>query len=392
MTDNIITGLLANDGAEKVQPIHHEKDYPMTKEQSSESITLYYRDGGSDKVYTARIEAAEGGHVVNFAFGRRGNTLQTGTKTPKPVDYDTARKAYDKLVREKMAKGYTPGEDGTPYQHTSKEERATGIFPQLLNPIDEDQALRLIEDPDWWSQEKFDGKRILLRKDGDQVAGINRKGVAVALPHIIVEQARTISGPWLMDGEAVGDTYFAFDLLERAGVDFWHESYNVRLAGLYDMLGPGDKCPIRFVKTAYSAAQKNEMLAQLRRDRREGIVFKRSSAPYTPGRPASGGTQLKLKFTATASCIVAKASKTKRSVALELLDGDRRVGVGNVTIPGKAPIPAAGSVIEVRYLYCAGPGGSLYQPVYLGQRDDISTEACILGQLKYKAGDEENDA
>jgi len=76
----------------------------MTKEQSSESITLYYRDGGSDKVYTARIEAAEGGHVVNFAFGRRGNTLQTGTKTPKPVDYDTARKAYDKLVRRRWLK------------------------------------------------------------------------------------------------------------------------------------------------------------------------------------------------------------------------------------------------------------------------------------------------
>jgi len=95
--------------------------------------------------------------VVNFAFGRRGTTLQTGTKTPSPVDFETARKTYDKLVREKQAKGYTPGEDGTPYQHTSKEERATGIFPQLLNPIDEEQALRLIDDPDWCAQEKFDG-------------------------------------------------------------------------------------------------------------------------------------------------------------------------------------------------------------------------------------------
>jgi len=60
-----------------------------------------------------------------------------------------------------------------------------------------------------------------------------------------------------------------------------------------------------------------------------------------------------------------------------------------VTIPGKTPIPAAGSVEEVRFLY-AFPGGSLYQPVYLGQRDDIAAEACILGQLKYKAGESDD--
>ena len=46
-----------------------------------ESTTLYYRQGSSDKVYHARLEPAGGGFVVHFAFGRRGTTLQTGTKT-----------------------------------------------------------------------------------------------------------------------------------------------------------------------------------------------------------------------------------------------------------------------------------------------------------------------
>jgi bifunctional non-homologous end joining protein LigD len=105
----------------------------------------------------ASIEPKGAGFVVNFAFGRRGTTLQTGTKTANPVDYQTARTIYDKLVREKMAKGYTPGEDGVPYQGTERETVATGIFPQLLNPIDEEQALRLIADDQWWMQEKFDG-------------------------------------------------------------------------------------------------------------------------------------------------------------------------------------------------------------------------------------------
>src|SRR6266704_4392371 len=112
----------------------------------TERITLYYREGASDKVYQAAIEPKGELFVVNFAFGRRGSTLSTGTKTSSPVDYETAKSAYDKLVREKTAKGYTPGEDGTPYQHTDNEQRSTGLLPQLLNPIDENAVRQLIHD------------------------------------------------------------------------------------------------------------------------------------------------------------------------------------------------------------------------------------------------------
>jgi bifunctional non-homologous end joining protein LigD len=363
----------------------------MSAETPSKSITLYFREGSSDKVYQAAIETKGAGFVVHFAFGRRGTTLQTGTKTAKPVDYEAALKIYDKLVNEKMAKGYTPGQDGTPYQGTERHALATGVFPQLLNPIDQDQAEQLIRDDDWWMQEKFDGKRILIRKDGDQIIGINRKGLAVALPQPIAEQALALAGQWLMDGEAIGDTYVAFDLLEKASTDLRQAPYVDRLTKLSRMLEPSGKGPIRLVQTARTAAPKREMLAQFRRENREGVVFKRSTAPYTPGRPASGSNQVKLKFTATASCIVAKVNGTKRSVALVLLEGDKRIPVGNVTITASQPIPKAGSVIEVRYLY-AYPGGSLFQPVCLGQRDDIEPTACTLVQLKYKAAGENEEA
>ena len=113
----------------------------------AERTTLYYREGSSDKVYQVGIEPRGEAFVVNFAFGRRGSTLQTGTKTSSPVDYETAKRTYDKLVREKKAKGYSPGADGTPYQHTQAEQRATGILPQLLNPIEEEEAKRLLHDP-----------------------------------------------------------------------------------------------------------------------------------------------------------------------------------------------------------------------------------------------------
>ena len=55
-----------------------------------ENITLYYREGSSDKVYQCQIEAAGERFVVNFAYGRRGSTLNTGTKTNVPVEYADA--------------------------------------------------------------------------------------------------------------------------------------------------------------------------------------------------------------------------------------------------------------------------------------------------------------
>jgi len=71
--------------------------------------TLYYRDERSDKIYRIAIEPRDGGYVVNFAYGRRGSTLNTGTKTSSPVYFDAARMIYDKLVKEKMARIYPRG-------------------------------------------------------------------------------------------------------------------------------------------------------------------------------------------------------------------------------------------------------------------------------------------
>lgn len=361
----------------------------MPTDTQSRNTTLYFRQGGSDKVYHVSIEPAGTGFVVNFTFGRRGSTLQTGAKTARPVDYPAALKIYEKLVREKTAKGYTPGQDGTPYQGSERQAATTGILPQLLNPVDEAESDRLLAADAWWMQEKLDGRRILIRRDGDDVVGINRKGLIVALPGPVADQARaTGDGRWLIDGEALGDTFVAFDLLERAGEDLRTIPYRHRLTGLCNMLGPAGTGAIALAQTVCTADAKRTFLAQLRRDNREGAVFKRASAPYTPGRPASGGDMLKLKFTATASCLVAGTNGGKRSVALVLLDGDARIPVGNVTIPPRQPIPAPGRVVEVRYLY-AYPGGSLFQPVFLGVRDDIGPEACRISQLKYRPSDDQ---
>ena len=70
-----------------------------TVSETSERVSLYYREGSSDKVYQAAIEPAGNQFLVNFAYGRRGTTLTTGTKTALPVDHTTAEKVYELILQ-----------------------------------------------------------------------------------------------------------------------------------------------------------------------------------------------------------------------------------------------------------------------------------------------------
>jgi bifunctional non-homologous end joining protein LigD len=177
-----------------------------------ESISLAYTEGSSNKVYNASLEAKGDKFIVNFSYGRRGSTLLTGTKTDKPVAYDKAKAIYDKLVREKMAKGYSPGSAGAAYQHTDKEQRATGIYPQLLNEIYEEEAEKLLTDDNYWAQEKHDGKRVLIKGDVDGIVGINKRGLTIGIPADIAAAASAIKLHGTLDGECVGEIFYAFDL------------------------------------------------------------------------------------------------------------------------------------------------------------------------------------
>jgi bifunctional non-homologous end joining protein LigD len=351
--------------------------------EAQDQVTLYYREGSSDKVYQAAIEPMGDEFVVNFAYGRRGSTLTTGTKTSSPVDFDTAKKIFTRLVNEKKAKGYTEGENGTPYQHTEKQ--ASGIMPQLLNAIEEAEVGRFLHDDNYCAQEKFDGRHLLIRKQDEHIEGINKKGLLVGLPQSVSDDLRKLSGSFIPDGESIGDEYHAFDLLELNGENLRPLPYRKRLERLVVLLLSDANHPhVQLVETAFTTERKTALWLGLRRENREGIVFKRLDAPYTPGRPNSGGPQLKFKFVATLSAIVAKVN-AKRSVEIGLLKGRSLISCGNVTIPANYGIPIVGAVVEVRYLYAFRESHALHQPVYLGPRDDVEPGECLASQLKFKA-------
>jgi bifunctional non-homologous end joining protein LigD len=359
---------------------------------SPEKINLFYTEGSSDKAYQVQLAAKGAGWVVNFQFGRRGGTLKPGTKTAEPISFELAKREYDKLVREKKSKGYTEDSSGSVYQDTDAGQDFTGIIPQLLNDVREDADVEaLINDKDYIAQEKFDGERRLIRLHDGHPQGINRKGIRVALPMSLASAAATVkAAQFLIDGEIIGEKYYAFDILELAGQDLRAKPLEARLALLQKTLA--GVSGIQIVKTAASVAEKRALIKEVQSRRGEGVVFKRTDSHYVPGRPASGGSQRKWKFTASATLRVTSAHATKRSVALECEDGPIIVKLGNCMVPVNYAIPKAGDMVEVRYLYLY-KGGSLYQPQFGGVRQDKSSPD-QLASFKFKAdvATDEDDA
>jgi len=61
-----------------------------------------------------------------------------------------------------------------------------------------------------------------------------------------------------------------------------------------------------------------------------------------------------------------------------------QAGQSGASIPPYHELSSVGRVVEIRYLYVAGENGSLYQPVYLGERDEIDADDCTLERQRLK--------
>lgn len=371
------------------------------------SVDLFYQEGSSDKVYFLQIEELTGSYFVNFSYGRRGNAMQIGTKTNSAVSKDEAEKIYQKILNEKLGKGYKISS-----QHTNKvltvenmvenlinakvtkidindipslipviKKEVKPFTPKcvLLNPISEERANEILQDDNWIVQEKMDGVRFMLDvKNGvftSQSKGYNRKGQEVPVPNNIKKMAENLPTCFL-DGELVGDVFHVFDMIGFHECEITHDDFETRYQLLEKNIKPNDS--LKIVKI-YHGKDKVKFYDSVKTVA-EGVVFKKKSATYHVGRPASGGDYLKFKFCESCTCIVTKVSN-KRSVSIGLYEGDKIVEMGNVTIPANHDIPKEGVIVEVRYLY-AYKHGSLYQPVYLGERDDVDVDS--VDSIKYK--------
>ena len=356
--------------------------------------TLRFRDDRSDKVYHVSIEKSGDGYIVNCAWGRRGSSMQSATQTKDPVSLAMATKIYEKKIKEKTNKGYQivygylRGITNIPVANTTNP-----LNPQcnLLNPIEDDQLESLMMGNQWVMQEKMDGVRLMIRRNNPtEFIGYSRTGREVAVPLNIVEALQLLGAPYFfMDGELVGDVYYAFDLIETH-IPIQNQDYNSRksnLASILSQLKPSSS--VVCVKDFVRLEDKAKEFERIKHEGGEGVVFKKIAATYQVGRPSSGGDYLKFKFYKTCSARVSTINN-RRSVGLGLYNssGDL-IPIGNCTIPINHRIPEVGSLVEVKYLYARLPSHALYQPSYLGERSDIRMLECVLSQLKYKTGDED---
>jgi len=371
----------------------------MTITLVSETI-LHNTEGGSDKLYRIQtIKNEVGLYSVLCSSCRRGNAwVDQGTKIADTTENLAARKVQS-IVTAKTGKGYRVVKSENPGRELSRTTRteapappvpvapAIVYRPQLLNSIEEAEAIKLLKSDAWIVQEKKDGVRQMLsRTNGGPIQASNKLGNFITPDETVI--AGMPSYNFVMDGELVGSVYHIFDLLELDKVDLRPMGYEYRY-GILKSLMNGTLAGYRRMVSANRVLvevpvgdAKQTYLESLKSRGAEGLVFKRANAPFKAGRPSSGGDQLKFKFVSTASFIVTRQNE-QRSVALALLDGASEIPVGNCTIPANKTVPPVGAIVEVRYLY-AYRGGSIYQPTYLGERNDILRDECKVGQLKFK--------
>ena len=75
------------------------------------SARLWMKEGASDKIYEVDLvdletPGTDTRFLVNFRYGRRGNSLREGTKTPSPTTFPNAEKVFDSVVVSKVNAGY----------------------------------------------------------------------------------------------------------------------------------------------------------------------------------------------------------------------------------------------------------------------------------------------
>lgn len=351
------------------------------------AISLFYSNiatgGTSDKEYHVQIETKGSGYVVLFQFGRRGGTLQAGTKTPVPVTLEEAESIYARLVREKVSEGYQ--ESNT----TAKAPAAPGNgwtkYPvELLEEIGRERVDALVRSPMYYLQVKVDGHRRQIEKRADgTIVSYNRKGEPTSLPRNIFTAISDQQGSFFIDGELVGDTFIAFDMFKLNGVEMSPLPYAERLQTLERTI---EKSPyLTIVVTWKTIKEKQAGLQALYANRCEGAVFKLTRAPYRPGR---NGQHKKFKFIKSCTAkVIRMGDKGHNSATLALLDGKTWREVGNVSMNGKDSRIRIGSLVEVIFLY-ATEGRRLYQPRIQMLRTDIKESDCTFAQLKnsYKEG------
>lgn len=349
------------------------------------SINLFLTKGTADKIYNIHLnDLGDNQFTVTGHNARRGKPTKEQKKTKTPVTYDKAVKIYEALLKQQTKKGYTDDESGVSFIGTDDEARISGLHCQLLNTVDESTAKSLCKDDKYWSQQKINGERRIIKRNKDAVTGINKRNLTVNVSTAITKGAtQSPDNDFIIDAEILKGVIYVFDALRINGVDITSKPFHERVVLANTLVDSLDDPAFKRVRLARNVNEKHELHNALIDLGAEGIVYKDINAPYTGGRPASGGSQFKFKFYEEASVIVASHNSGKRSVGVQVYLEGNLIDAGNITIPENKEFPEIGDVIEVRYLD-AGTNYVLFTTTYKEIRTDVHPNECRADKLKLK--------
>jgi predicted DNA-binding WGR domain protein len=387
----------------------------------------HFQAGGSDKVWAAA--ATSDGQFLSV-WGRRGTTLQSGTKTL--ASQEAALKEFNAKVKKKSAEGYqpvpfddprygipsfgAPGEESTmsgPDLTASVQDRTLPVYiASHVTPLSWAQLQECLQQNAYGATEKINGVRCLAAFDGkDAVIAYNRRGIAAKYVSSAVQALKRLACQFVIDGEQlqgeVEGAYVAFDLLEWQGQDVRSWPYHQRIKTLEE--GMKQAGLITGGGSTYAEAMERSALAELAlltpapsgfpiidtilACSGEGVIVRTLDAPYE-----GGDTKhiRKFKFLADLDAIVigVNPGKATGSVQLGLIrpaDG-ALIGIGNVrsglndqAITRLAEMLKQGEhpVLTVEYLPIRTVGIALVEPKTSIQklRTDKTAAECTTDQF-----------
>jgi ATP-dependent DNA ligase len=132
----------------------------------------------------------------------------------------------------------------------------------------------LITDNDYCVEEMLKGQRLLVSKHGDVVRAFSRGRIEYFLPLSVLDLARSLPEDFIFEGELVGESFIAFEMLSGCGVDVSGEPFILRRK-LLALLSP---FPI--AAHAKHEREKTRLMEFVLGAGGAGVVFKRLDAPY----------------------------------------------------------------------------------------------------------------
>jgi bifunctional non-homologous end joining protein LigD len=213
-----------------------------------------------------------------------------------------------KSVGENVKAGATRGGKRPAKALRAKQPSAGDPLPDFVQPSLASSRDKVPSGGDWVHEIKFDGYRTQARLERGKVKLLTRKGLdwSARFPNIAKDVARLAADTALIDGEIVvensrgvsdfsmlqaalsrGDrdafVYYVFDLLHLDGQDLSRRPLRERKAALRELLDESKQLgAIRY--SEHFTENGTDVWEQACRMHLEGIISKRASAPYRPGR------------------------------------------------------------------------------------------------------------